>query len=103
MKRIKEVKGSRIQVKYMGMTSQFIIFFSVFFSLYGSMHFYVYRKVTSQTAFPGVVNIAIIIFLTLMVVSPILFRTFMSKRIDGVAYLLTLVSSLWIGFVFYLF
>ena len=85
------------------MTTQFIIFLSIFFSLYGSMHFYVYRKITSQTAFPSVVNIAIIIFLALMVVSPILSRTFTSKRIDGVGYILTVVSSFWIGFVFYLF
>jgi len=87
----------------MGMTTQFIIFLSVFFSLYGSMHFYVYRKITSQTTFPSVANIAIIIFLALMVVSPILSRTFTSKRIDGAGYILTLVSSFWIGFVFYLF
>jgi len=85
------------------MTTQFIIFLSVFFSLYGSMHFYVYRKITSQTTFPSVANIAIIIFLALMVVSPILSRTFTSKRIDGAGYILTLVSSFWIGFVFYLF
>lgn len=85
------------------MSTQFLIFLSVFFSLYGSMHFYVYRKITSQTAFPSVINIAIIIFLALMVVSPILSRTFTSKRIEGVGYILTLVSSLWIGFVFYLF
>ncbi|MFH2011145.1 MAG: metallophosphoesterase [Pseudomonadota bacterium] len=38
-----------------------------------------------------------------MVISPILSRTLIHKQTDGVGYILTFVSSLWMGFVFYLF
>ncbi|MFH1625888.1 MAG: metallophosphoesterase [Pseudomonadota bacterium] len=85
------------------MISQFVVFFSIFLSLYGLMHLYVLRRVVSQTHLYGAVNIAVIIFLALMVISPVLSRMLTSRRIDGVSYALTLVSSLWMGFVFYLF
>ncbi|MEW6615251.1 MAG: metallophosphoesterase [Thermodesulfobacteriota bacterium] len=85
------------------MNNQFIIFLSIFFSVYGLVHFYIYRKIISQTDFPCIVKIAIIAFIVLMVTSPILSRTLMVKHTEGVGYILTLVSSFWIGFVLYLF
>ncbi|MDY6842704.1 MAG: metallophosphoesterase [Thermodesulfobacteriota bacterium] len=67
------------------------------------MHFYIYRKVVSQTNFPNVVDKTLIIFFVFMVISPILSRINVFKDDPGITYSFTVISSLWIGFVFYFF
>ncbi|MDY7030944.1 MAG: metallophosphoesterase [Thermodesulfobacteriota bacterium] len=86
----------------MGTVTQFIVFVSIVFSVYGLMNYYVCRKILLQTHFPTGVNAAIIAFLILMVVSPFICRIGMFRRMDGFHYGLTLVSSLWMGVLFYL-
>ncbi len=87
----------------MGITAQIVMFLGFFFSLYGLMHLYICKKILSQTNFPGAVNIYIVIFLALMVVSPVLCRVCATRRVGGVTYIITLISFLWMGFVYYLF
>ena len=79
-----------------------IVFVSIFISIYGSLHFYLYRKIISQTHFSGWVNIAISIFLAFMVIFPFISRMVEYRRGVGVSYALTLVSYLWMGLFFYL-
>jgi len=79
-----------------------IVFVSIVISIYGSLHFYLYRKIISQTHFSGWVNMAISIFLVFMVIFPFISRMVEYRRGVGVSYALTLVSYLWMGLFFYL-
>jgi len=87
----------------MGITPLLVILASIFFSVYGLMHLYVARKILSQTDFSGAVNTGIIIFLVIMVISPVLCRVVAMRGMEGVTYISTLVSFLWMGIVFYVF
>ncbi len=81
----------------------FLIFFSVFSLIYGSVHFYLYRRIRSYTNLPRAFYQVLAVLFSIMVVSPVVCRMFAWERFFVFGYVLTYVSSLWIGFVFYFF
>ncbi|MEW6328074.1 MAG: metallophosphoesterase [Thermodesulfobacteriota bacterium] len=81
----------------------FLIFSSLFSLIYGSVHFYLYRRIRSYTNFPRAFNKVLAAFFSIMVVSPIVCRMFTWERFFVLGYVLTCISSLWIGFIFYFF
>jgi predicted MPP superfamily phosphohydrolase len=81
----------------------FLIFFSVFSLIYGGVHFYLYRRIRSYTNFPRAFYKVLAVFFGIMVVSPVVCRMFAWERFFVFGYVLTYVSSLWIGFIFYFF
>ncbi|MDQ7837307.1 MAG: metallophosphoesterase [Thermodesulfobacteriota bacterium] len=81
----------------------FLIFFSVFSLSYGGVHFYLYRRIRSHTNFPHAFYKVLAVFFGIMVISPVVCRMFAWKRFFVFGYVLTHISSLWIGFIFYFF
>src|SRR4030042_6498708 len=81
----------------------FLIFFSVFSLIYGGVHFYLYRRIRSYTNFPRAFYQVLAVFFIIMVVSLVVCRLFAWERFFVFGYVLTYVSSLWIGFIFYFF
>lgn len=81
----------------------FLVFFSAFSLVYGGVHFYVYKRIRSYTNFPQGVYRGLNVFLSIMVVSPVVCRMVTWEKFFFFGYIMAYVSSLWIGFVFYLF
>ncbi|MEW5949294.1 MAG: metallophosphoesterase [Thermodesulfobacteriota bacterium] len=81
----------------------FLTFFSLFSLAYGGVHFYLYRRIRRHTRLPRAFYQVLAVFFGMMVVSPVVSRMLVWERFFVFGYALTYVSSLWIGFVFYLF
>jgi hypothetical protein len=79
------------------------LFLLTFFSLYGGIHYYVYRKV--GTAFPLTFSAAfsLIMFMLIMVSAPLCVRLLEKEGLGSVAVPLAFVGYLWMGFLFLLF
>src|SRR4030042_1673613 len=81
----------------------FLIFFSLFSLIYGGVHFYLYRRIRRYTNLRRAFYKVLAVFFGIMVVSPVVCRMFAWESFFVFGYVLTHVSSLWIGFIFYFF
>lgn len=80
-----------------------IVFLAIYFLVYGSVHFYFFSKVKTAYALSPKFNLLIILFLALMVLAPILTRSF--ERIGWIfpARFVGHIGYLWMGFLFLFF
>jgi len=78
----------------------FAVFISVFLSLYGGMHFYVLLKIRRALSpgFPA--EAAIICFMVLMVVSPILVRVLEEYGFEDTGRVIAYIGYGWMGILF---
>ncbi|MGD9161359.1 MAG: metallophosphoesterase [Desulfobacteraceae bacterium] len=81
----------------------FIIFIGIFLSLYGSLHFYFYRKVTRAFNLTPAPNIILIIVLCLLLLSPIIIHLMEGNRPEALSAAVTYIGYFWIGIIFLLF
>ena len=81
----------------------FIIFIGIFLSLYGSLHFYFYRKVTRAFNLALAPNIILIIVLCLLLLSPIIMRLMEGNSPEALSAAVTYIGYLWMGIIFLLF
>lgn len=79
-----------------------VIFFTLFLTIYGGVHFYLYRRIRSYADFPSKYRYWLAGLFAVMVISPVLSRIIVWDRFFLFGYVFTYVSSLWIGYVFYL-
>jgi uncharacterized protein len=76
------------------------MFFVSFFLIYGGTHLYLFLKVKSA-ANPGISSsIALLLFLLLMMVSPILVRVLEREGLEQSARTMAFIGYLWMGFLF---
>ncbi|MBW2064360.1 MAG: metallophosphoesterase [Deltaproteobacteria bacterium] len=77
-----------------------LLFLTVFCTIYGLLNFYVFLKVKTGLA-PGTVQSAmLLVFMAVMVVSPILTRTASRLGFGSTASLLAYLGYTWMGFLF---
>lgn len=81
----------------------FIIFIGIFLTLYGSLHFYFYRKVTRAFNLTLVPNIILIIVLCLLLISPIIMRVMEGNSPEAFSATITYIGYFWMGIIFLLF
>ncbi len=81
----------------------FVIFIGIFLTLYGSLHFYFYRKVTRAFNPTLVPNIILIIVLCLLLLSPIIMRMMEGKSPEALSAAVTYIGYFWMGVIFLLF
>ncbi|RQW87055.1 MAG: metallophosphoesterase [Geobacter sp.] len=79
------------------------LFFLTFFSLYGGMHYYAYRKVNSAfpLSFPSAFSL--VVFMLIMVLAPLFVRLLEKEGLGIVAVPLAFAAYLWMGFLFLFF
>ena len=81
----------------------FVIFIGIFLTLYGSLHFYFYRKVTRAFNLSLVPCILLIIVLCLLMLSPIIMRLMEGKSSETLSTVVTYIGYIWMGVIFLLF
>jgi len=81
----------------------FIIFLSIFLSIYGSLHYYFYIKMKNALALGPLNNYLLIIYLAFMLISPILIN--ISHRYDShlLSVVLSYLGYIWMGVLFLFF
>ena len=77
------------------------LFVPVFLTFYALVHYYLYRKVSGAFSLSGKGRLLLALFLSLAVVSPVLWRVLDRNGFVEVSRPLALVSLLWMGFVIY--
>jgi predicted MPP superfamily phosphohydrolase len=79
------------------------LFFLTFFSLYGGMHYYAYRKISSAfpLSFPSAFSL--VVFMLIMVLAPLFVRLLEREGLGTVAVPLAFAGYLWMGFLFLFF
>ena len=77
------------------------IFLSVFLTLYGSLHFYVFWKARRAFAFSKGVGVALALFMGFMTVCPILVRVVERQGFEFSARVLAYAGYTWMGFLFF--
>jgi predicted MPP superfamily phosphohydrolase len=80
---------------------RFIIFLSVFFSLYGGLHLYGFLKAKQALNFNIGATVALIIFMILMVLAPVLVRISEKSGFESIARLLAFIGYTWMGLLFF--
>lgn len=80
---------------------QFVVFFLVATAIYGSLHGYLWWKITRQLRLRGPAAVWLALFFLLMVVAPFLGRLLRDGSV--VLFAGTSVLFVWMGFAFYLF
>lgn len=79
---------------------RFVVFISIFLFLYGGMHFYVLLKIRRALS-PGVpAEAAIICFMIIMIISPILVRVLESYGYENTGRVIAYVGYGWMGILF---
>ena len=81
----------------------FILFIGIFLALYGTLHFYFYRKVTRAFNLTLAPNIILIIILCLLLFSPIIMRMMEGNSPEILSATVTYIGYLWMGIIFLLF
>ena len=81
----------------------FIIFISIFLTLYGTLHFYFYRKVTRAFNLSLTPNIVLIVLLSLLLLSPIIMRLLEGNSPEAISTTVTYIGYFWMGIIFLLF
>ena len=80
--------------------SGFIIFLTVFFSLYGGLHFYAFLKFKYAFLPHTGMTIVVILLMGLMVFAPVLIRLFERSGYDLSARVMAYVGFTWMGLLF---
>ena len=81
----------------------FIIFLTVFLTLYGLLHYYLYRKLMRALAVTWPYHALIIVFLLLMLLAPILINILARQGSHVLATYLAHVGYTWMGVLFLFF
>lgn len=81
----------------------FIVFIGIFLTLYGSLHFYLYRKITRAFNLTLAPNIILIIVLCLLLLSPIIMRLMEGNSPERLTVTVAYIGYLWMGTIFLLF
>jgi uncharacterized protein len=76
-----------------------LLFLSAFFLVYGSLHWFFYRLLTAAWS-PGRWRGPLLLFLLLMVLSPVLVRALERWAMEGPALWLAHIGFTWMGFIF---
>jgi predicted MPP superfamily phosphohydrolase len=74
----------------------FAIFLSVFLTLYGGMHYYIYKKIAPLV--PSL-HASIVVLFALLVVSPIIIQLMINTNWISAARIVARIGYLWMGFV----
>ncbi len=77
-----------------------VLFLSVFITLYGSLHFYAFRKAWGAFRFHKGVGILLGLFMGGMVFCPIMVRVLERQGMDFMARILAYAGYTWMGFLF---
>jgi predicted MPP superfamily phosphohydrolase len=82
---------------------RFFIFLTVFLSLYGGLHLYAFLSV-KRTLMPGPkVNLAVILFMVVMILAPIIVRLLERNDLITAARFFAYIGYVWMGFLFLFF
>ncbi len=76
------------------------LFLLTFVSLYAGMHYYAFRKVNAAFPLTTLGTVALVAWMTLMILAPILVRFIEREGIETVAVPLAVVGYTWMGFLF---
>jgi predicted MPP superfamily phosphohydrolase len=79
------------------------LFLLTFLSLYGGMHYYAYRKVSSAFPLSFPAAFSLVVCMLIMVLAPILVRFLEREGLGTVAVPLAFTGYLWMGFLFLFF
>jgi hypothetical protein len=80
-----------------------IVFLVTFFLIYGGMHFYIFTKIRNAVS-PGMyTRLSLIVFMVLMVLSPLLIRLLERLDFEGPARALSYIGYTWTGVAFLFF
>ena len=87
----------------MKMNLGFLFFIGMFLALYGSLHYYFYRKVTKAFHLAFVPHMILVIILCLLLFSPIIMRMLENAGPEALSTAVTYTGYIWMGIVFMLF
>jgi uncharacterized protein len=79
------------------------MFLLTFLSLYGGMHYYAYRKVSSAFPLSFPAAFSLIVCMSIMILAPMLVRFLEREGLGSVAVPFAFVAYLWMGFLFLFF
>jgi predicted MPP superfamily phosphohydrolase len=79
------------------------LFLLTFFSLYGGMHYYAFRKISTALPLPFPAACSLVVFMLVMVFAPLFVRILEREGFGSVAVTLAYVGYLWMGFLFLFF
>ena len=79
------------------------LFFIIFFSLYSSLHYYIFTKIRDAFSLTVLSSILLLSFLLLMVVSPLLVWFLEKHGYESIARTAAYVGYTWMGFAFLFF
>jgi uncharacterized protein len=79
---------------------RFLVFISVFLTLYGGLHFYAFLKVQRAFALTRGTGAALACFLLAMVFSPVIVRLTERITMDALSKAIGFVAFVWMGFLF---
>ena len=81
----------------------FILFLAVFFTLYGSLHYYFYWHLKSALTIRSLYNWVVIIFLFFMLITPVLVNVFAKQENGLPVTFLAYIGYTWMGALFLFF
>ncbi len=84
-------------------TLSMIMFFLIFFLIYGGFHLYMYLKAKSALGFGPKTAVPVICFLALMVFAPILIRAFERPGLEPIAGVFGYIGYTWMAILFLFF
>jgi hypothetical protein len=79
------------------------LFFLTFFSLYGSLHYYIFTKIRDAFSLTILSSVLLLSFMLLMVVSPLLVWFSEKHGCESLARMTAYVGYTWMGFAFLFF
>lgn len=79
------------------------LFLLIFFLLYGGVHLYTFFKIRSAFKFNFSINCLIILFMALMVITPIIVRLAEKSGLETIAQFVAYTGYLWMGAIFLFF
>jgi predicted MPP superfamily phosphohydrolase len=79
------------------------LFFLTFFSLYSSLHYYIFTKIRDAFSFTILSSILLLSFMLLMVISPLLVWFLEKHGYESLARMTAYVGYIWMGFAFLFF
>ena len=82
------------------MLKGFPVFLTVFLSIYSGMHFYAWVKIRQAMRMGPIIGSPLILFLLIMIVSPILVRLLEKGGWEGPARTLAFIGYTWMGLLF---
>jgi len=80
-----------------------LLFITVFLSLYGLLHYYLYRKVSQAFPLRPFVKFVLFLLLSLATLSPVVFRMLDKSGVVWISRPLAWVVLMWMGFLVYFF